>query len=44
VLVKGGSRPIDDVEGADLMRAWGGRVTLIELVPDHPPALTPLKG
>jgi D-beta-D-heptose 7-phosphate kinase/D-beta-D-heptose 1-phosphate adenosyltransferase len=44
VLVKGGSLPIDDVEGADLMRSWGGRVMLIELVPDHPPALTPLKG
>ncbi|WP_428485534.1 PfkB family carbohydrate kinase [Rhodopila sp.] len=46
VLVKGGTQSIEDVEGADLMRNWGGRVLLIDLVQDHvtQPALTPLKG
>jgi D-beta-D-heptose 7-phosphate kinase/D-beta-D-heptose 1-phosphate adenosyltransferase len=47
VLVKGAdSGAIEDVEGADLMREWGGRVLLVDLIQDHVPqsALSPAKG
>jgi D-beta-D-heptose 7-phosphate kinase / D-beta-D-heptose 1-phosphate adenosyltransferase len=45
VLVKGASQAIDDVVGADLMRGWGGRVLLIDLMEDHAPrsSLAPVK-
>jgi len=46
ILVKGGNQPIDEVEGAELMRSWGGRVLLVDWMPGHvpQPALTPVKG
>ncbi len=46
VLVKGGTHAIEDVDGAELMRSWGGQVLLIDLVRDHVPqaALTPFQG
>jgi D-beta-D-heptose 7-phosphate kinase / D-beta-D-heptose 1-phosphate adenosyltransferase len=47
ILVKGGNQPIEEVEGADLMRSWGGRVLLIDWMPEHhaPQAdLSPVKG
>ena len=46
VLIKGGPAPVEDVEGAELMRGWGGRVLVIDRVPDHVShaALSPLKG
>jgi len=35
VLVKGADYALDEVVGADLVRRWGGRVMLAELVPGH---------
>ncbi len=35
VLVKGADYRLDQVVGADLVRGWGGRVVLAELVPGH---------
>ncbi len=35
VLVKGADYAIDEVVGADLVRGWGGRVMLAELMPGH---------
>jgi D-beta-D-heptose 7-phosphate kinase/D-beta-D-heptose 1-phosphate adenosyltransferase len=35
VLVKGADYRLDQVVGADLVRAWGGRVLLAELSPGH---------
>jgi len=35
VLVKGADYAMDEVVGADLVRRWGGRVMLAELVPGH---------
>jgi D-beta-D-heptose 7-phosphate kinase/D-beta-D-heptose 1-phosphate adenosyltransferase len=35
VLVKGADYAIDEVVGADLVRSWGGRVMLAELMPGH---------
>jgi len=45
VLVKGANQSVEDVVGADLMRASGGRVLLIDMLPDHVPrsSLTPVK-
>ncbi|HVZ08168.1 bifunctional heptose 7-phosphate kinase/heptose 1-phosphate adenyltransferase [Rhodopila sp.] len=46
VLIKGGKQSIEEVEGADLVRSWGGRVQLVDWIADHlPPAdLTPVKA
>lgn len=33
VLVKGGDYSADEVAGADLVRAWGGRIEIVPLVP-----------
>jgi len=46
VLIKGGSQPAEDVEGADLVRSWGGRTLVVDWVPDHAPQadLSPVKG
>ena len=35
VLVKGADYTLDQVVGADLVRGWGGRVVLADLVPGH---------
>ena len=35
VLIKGANHVADDIVGADQMRAWGGKVVLIELTEDH---------
>ena len=35
VLVKGADYTLDTVVGADLVRKWGGRVLLAELMPGH---------
>ncbi len=35
VLCKGADYKLDDVVGADLVASWGGRVELIDLVPDQ---------
>jgi D-beta-D-heptose 7-phosphate kinase/D-beta-D-heptose 1-phosphate adenosyltransferase len=35
LLVKGANYTLDQVVGADLVRGWGGRVMLAELVPGH---------
>ncbi|HEX5327429.1 MAG TPA: D-glycero-beta-D-manno-heptose-7-phosphate kinase [Acetobacteraceae bacterium] len=35
VLVKGADYALDEVVGADLVRGWGGRVMLAELMPGH---------
>ncbi len=35
VLVKGADYAMDEVVGADLVRRWGGRVMLADLVPGH---------
>jgi len=35
VLIKGADYAIEEVVGADLVRRWGGRVMLAELVPGH---------
>ncbi|HEY6432368.1 MAG TPA: D-glycero-beta-D-manno-heptose-7-phosphate kinase [Acetobacteraceae bacterium] len=35
VLVKGADYAIDEVVGADLVRGWGGKVMLAELMPGH---------
>ncbi len=35
VLVKGADYALDEVVGAELVRGWGGRVMLAELVPGH---------
>jgi len=35
VLVKGADYTEATVVGADLVRGWGGRVLLAELLPDH---------
>ena len=40
LLVKGADRPADPVAGADLVRGWGGRVLLAELLPGHASAVT----
>jgi len=45
VLVKGANQAVEDVVGADLVRGWGGRVLLIDILQDHAPRsnLTPVK-
>jgi len=45
VLVKGANYAVEQVIGADQMRAWGGRVMLIDIKQDHMPqaGLAPLK-
>jgi D-beta-D-heptose 7-phosphate kinase / D-beta-D-heptose 1-phosphate adenosyltransferase len=35
LLVKGADYALEDVVGADLVRGWGGRVLLAELLPGH---------
>ena len=35
LLVKGANYTLDQVAGSELVRGWGGRVLLAELVPDH---------
>lgn len=35
VLVKGANRTLDQVVGADLLRAWGGKAILADLLPGH---------
>jgi D-beta-D-heptose 7-phosphate kinase / D-beta-D-heptose 1-phosphate adenosyltransferase len=35
LLVKGANYALDQVVGAEMVRAWGGRVMLAELVPGH---------
>ncbi len=35
VLIKGADYRIEEVVGADLVRSWGGRVILAELMPGH---------
>ena len=35
VLVKGADWTVEELEGADEVRAWGGEVRLLELVPGH---------
>jgi D-beta-D-heptose 7-phosphate kinase/D-beta-D-heptose 1-phosphate adenosyltransferase len=35
VLVKGGNHPADDVPEAESLRAWGGKLVLIDTVDDH---------
>jgi D-beta-D-heptose 7-phosphate kinase/D-beta-D-heptose 1-phosphate adenosyltransferase len=35
VLVKGADYTLDQVVGADLVRSWGGRVMLAELLPGN---------
>jgi D-beta-D-heptose 7-phosphate kinase / D-beta-D-heptose 1-phosphate adenosyltransferase len=35
LLVKGANYTLDQVVGADLVRGWGGRVMLVELLPGH---------
>jgi D-beta-D-heptose 7-phosphate kinase / D-beta-D-heptose 1-phosphate adenosyltransferase len=46
VLIKGGKQPVEDVEGSDLVRGWGGRVLVVDWVSDHVPRadLSPVKG
>ncbi len=45
VLVKGANQTVEDVVGADLVRGWGGRVLLIDILEDHAARsnLTPVK-
>ena len=40
LLVKGANYTLDQVVGAELVRSWGGRVMLAELVPGHSTAAT----
>ncbi|MGH6719707.1 MAG: bifunctional heptose 7-phosphate kinase/heptose 1-phosphate adenyltransferase, partial [Alphaproteobacteria bacterium] len=40
LLVKGADYRTDQVVGADLVRGWGGRVVLAELVPGHSTSAT----
>lgn len=35
LLMKGANYTLDEVVGADLMRSWGGRVALAEMLPGH---------
>jgi D-beta-D-heptose 7-phosphate kinase/D-beta-D-heptose 1-phosphate adenosyltransferase len=35
LLMKGANYTLDEVVGADLVRSWGGRVALADLVPGH---------
>ena len=35
VLVKGADYTVETVVGADLVQGWGGRVALVDLVPDQ---------
>ncbi len=41
VLAKGADRTLEEVVGADLLRAWGGKVVLVDLLPGHPNAEAP---
>ncbi len=40
VLIKGADRTLDQVVGADLLRGWGGKAVLADLLPGHPTAAT----
>ncbi len=40
LIVKGANYTLDQVVGADLVRGWGGRVILVQLVPGHSTAAT----
>jgi len=40
VLVKGADYPLDAVVGADLVRSWGGRVLLADLLPGQTSSVT----
>ena len=40
VLVKGADYTLDQVVGADLVRSWGGRVLLAELLPGNSTSAT----
>jgi D-beta-D-heptose 7-phosphate kinase/D-beta-D-heptose 1-phosphate adenosyltransferase len=46
VLIKGANHAREDVAGADLLRAWGGRLMQIDLLSEDPPrqGLATLKG
>jgi D-beta-D-heptose 7-phosphate kinase/D-beta-D-heptose 1-phosphate adenosyltransferase len=35
VLVKGADYTLEQVVGADLLRGWGGKVVLADLLPGH---------
>ena len=41
VLVKGADYPLDAVVGAELVRSWGGRVLLADLLPGQTSSSTP---
>jgi D-beta-D-heptose 7-phosphate kinase / D-beta-D-heptose 1-phosphate adenosyltransferase len=41
VLVKGADYPLDAVVGADMVRSWGGRVLLADLLPGQTSSTTP---
>ena len=40
VLIKGANYTLDEVVGADLVRSWGGRVALVDLLPGHSTSAT----
>ena len=35
VLITGGTEAVEDVYGADLVREWGGKVTVADVLPGH---------
>jgi D-beta-D-heptose 7-phosphate kinase/D-beta-D-heptose 1-phosphate adenosyltransferase len=41
ILVKGADYPLDAVVGGDLVRSWGGRVLLADLLPGQTSSSTP---
>jgi D-beta-D-heptose 7-phosphate kinase/D-beta-D-heptose 1-phosphate adenosyltransferase len=40
LLMKGANYTLDQVVGADLVRSWGGRVALVDLLPGHSTSAT----
>lgn len=43
VLIKGGGRTVEEVSGSDMVRGWGGRVLLVDLVKEHLPERVSIK-
>jgi D-beta-D-heptose 7-phosphate kinase/D-beta-D-heptose 1-phosphate adenosyltransferase len=35
LLVKGANYTLDQVVGAEMVRSWGGKVALVDMVPGH---------